>query len=185
MLGGLITPLEGALTLDSYNYTAIPQTELRRTVAFVPQDGFFFKGSIRQNILLGRTDISDDAIEKAIQVSGLDLVIQQTAEGLDTEVGEYGCRLSGGQKQAISLARAIVSDPQIIIFDEPTNGMDSALEARVTTELNKYIEDKTFIMVTHRTTLLPLVNKLLLLDAGQVLAYGPRDELIQKLNMKS
>lgn len=184
MLVGMAAPAEGMMTLDGFDYSAIPNTELRRTIAYVPQDAFFFNGTIRHNILLGREDISEQALQQAVRISGLDLVIQQTAQGLDTEVGELGHRLSGGQKQAISLARAIVRDPKIMVFDEPTTGMDNALEQRVATELKDYIADKTFIMVTHRTTLLPLVNRLVFLDAGRVIAAGPRDEILQKLNMK-
>jgi len=182
LLANMIVQQEGSLTLDGYDYNAIPTTELRRTVAYVPQDSFFFRGSIRHNILLGRENISDETLKEAISISGLDLVIQHSAQGLDTEVGELGSKLSGGQKQAISLARAIVQQPQILIFDEPTTGMDHALENHVKQKLESYIKGKTFVMVTHRTPLLPLVDRIVLLDRGHILADGPRDEILKKLN---
>jgi ATP-binding cassette subfamily C protein LapB len=182
VVAGILGPQQGTVALDGYDYNAISAMELRRSIAYVPQDAFMFRGTVRHNILLGREDISEEALELAIKISGLDLVIHDTSQGLDTEVGEFGCRLSGGQKQAISLARAVVREPRVIVFDEPTTGMDNMLEQKVRQELEQYIKDKTFIMVTHRTTLLPLVERLILLDRGKVLADGPRDEILAKIS---
>lgn len=176
-----LIPQEGEVLLDGYAFGAIPLTEFRRIVAYVPQDTFFYRGTIRHNILLGRDYISDEALAEAIEVSGLSIVMEHSAQGLDTEVGELGQFLSGGQKQAISIARALVQQPQILIFDEPTTGMDHSLEAHVRNALAEYIKDKTFIMITHRTTLLPLVDRLVLVDSGRILADGPRDEVLHKL----
>ena len=184
IIAGVMTPAKGEVRLDGYKYTSIPSSELQRTISYVPQDPFFFRGSIRHNIMMGREHISNELLERAIDISGLDLVIQQTGEGLDTDVGELGHRLSGGQKQAIALARAIVQEPSVIVFDEPTNGMDSALENRVLQRLTQYVKDKTFVMVTHRTTLLALVNRLVLMDSGRVIADGARDDILRKMNAK-
>lgn len=181
ILANILTPQNGNVYLDHFLYGAIPATELARTIAYVPQETFFFKGSIRYNIVLGRENVSEEDLERAIHVSGLNLVIGQTSQGLDTDVGEFGFRLSGGQKQAIALARAIVRNPQVLIFDEPTTGMDNVLEQRVKDELKQYIKDKTFVMVTHRTTLLPLVDRLVLMDAGHIVLDGPRDAVLKKL----
>lgn len=181
IIGGFLEPGAGNLILDNIEYEAIPGSELRRSIAYVPQDPFFFNGTIRHNILLGRENISDELLDEAIRVSGLDIVMQQTAKGLDSDVGQLGSHLSGGQKQAISLARAIVTDPQILIFDEPTTGMDSALEQRVKSELAKYLKKRTFIMITHRTTLLALVNRIVMLDNSIVIADGPTQEVLAKL----
>jgi ATP-binding cassette subfamily B protein/ATP-binding cassette subfamily C protein LapB len=180
LMRGLV-PQEGEVLLDGYAYAAIPLTEFRRNVAYVPQDTFFYRGTIRHNILLGRDYISDEALAEAIEVSGLRIVMEHSAQGLDTEVGELGTFLSGGQKQAISIARALVQQPKVIIFDEPTTGMDHMLEAHVRSALSHYLQDKTFIMITHRTTLLPLVDRLILIDSGRVLADGARDDVLQKL----
>jgi ATP-binding cassette subfamily C protein LapB len=182
VVAGLIRPETGDVKLDEYDYDSIPYTELRRTIAFAPQDSFFFRGSVLYNITLGRDDLDKSAIEEAIAVSGLDQVIQQSGEGLDMDVGEQGCRLSGGQKQAITLARAIVRRPQILIFDEPTTGMDSMLESHVQARLKHYIKDKTFIMITHRTGLLSLVDRLVLLDSGKIIADGPKNDILKKLS---
>ncbi|MGH1375325.1 MAG: ATP-binding cassette domain-containing protein [Alphaproteobacteria bacterium] len=182
LIAGLIKTREGNVYLDSYTYTSITDTELYRSIGYVPQDAYFFQGSIRDNIVMGDETIKDENLERAMQMSGLDLVVQQTGEGLDMDVGEAGKRLSGGQRQAIALARAFVRDPDILVFDEPTNGMDSALEERVKASLKEFIQGKTFIMVTHRTTLLPLVGRLVLLDQGRIMADGNRDEIVKKLS---
>ncbi len=184
ILVGMINPNEGKTYLDSFTYDSIADTELKRSVGYVPQNGHFFNGSMQDNITMGHDNISQEDLERAIHMSGLDLVMSQTAEGLDMNVGESGKRLSGGQKQALSLARAFVRNPQILIFDEPTTGMDNALEARVTNSIKTFIKDKTFIMITHRTSLLPLVSRLILLDQGRIIADGGRDDILKKLSKR-
>lgn len=182
MITGQITPLEGNMFLDEYVYSSLPPTDLRRAIGYVPQDPYFFSGSIKENILMGTQDISKEALENVIHMAGLDLVIQQTSEGLDMNVGERGKHLSGGQRQSIALARALIRSPDILVFDEPTNAMDNALEHRIKASLDAYIQNRTFILVTHRTTLLPLVSRLVLLDQGRVIADGAKDDILQKLN---
>ncbi|MDP7222011.1 MAG: ATP-binding cassette domain-containing protein [Alphaproteobacteria bacterium] len=182
LLSGFLDPLTGEIRLDDFSLDAISPAEFRRHVGLVPQKSFFFKGTIYENILMGQESVDEVALKRAIDLSGLDIVIRQSGLGIDMDVGENGDRLSGGQQQAISLARAFLHDPEILIFDEPTNGMDSALENHVKNALAHYIQNKTFIMITHRTTLLPLVNRLIFMDNGQVAADGPRDEILLKLS---
>lgn len=183
VIAGFITPNEGNIFLDNFVYDTIPESELHRSIGYVPQDPFFFSGTIRENILMGEDiNVSDANLEKVIEASGLDLVMKQTGEGLDMEVGEGGKKLSGGQRQAISLARAMIRNPQILVFDEPTTGMDNALEARVKASISEFIKDKTFIMITHRSSLLSLVDRLILMDRGKIVADGPRDEIIKKIS---
>ncbi len=185
VISGLITPSQGSIFLDTFAYHSIAPSELHRSIGYVPQDPFFFSGTIRENILMGENDDVDQKhLKRIVEMSGLDLVMGQTGEGLDMDVGESGKRLSGGQRQAISLARAMIRDPQVLVFDEPTTGMDNALEARVKKSLIEFIKTKTFIMITHRTSLLPLVNRLILVDRGKIVADGPRDEIIKKLSGK-
>ena len=181
IMAGLIEPAQGEVMLDNYYYAAISKAELHSNIAYAPQDSFFFKGSVLYNIKLGRDNVDHDLLEKAIHISGLEMVLKQNGQGLDMEVGEQGHRLSGGQKQAISLARALLKDPKVLIFDEPTTGMDSMLEQHVHAQLKDCVKDKTFIMITHRTTLLSLVDRLILVDNGRVLAEGPRDDILKKL----
>lgn len=182
VIAGLVTPGEGGVFLDGFIYTAITDAELHRTIGYVPQDAHYFNGTIWDNITMGTQGrLREEALRTVIEMSGLNLVMQQTGEGLDMEVGEGGKKLSGGQKQAVSLARALIREPQVLVFDEPTTGMDSALEERVKRSLTEFIEGRTFIMVTHRTSLLSLVDRLILLDKGKLVADGPRDEILQKI----
>lgn len=188
VIGGLLEPQAGGVFLDDYAYDVIPSTELRRTIGFVPQDPFFVAGTIKENILLGREDISPERFEKAVQRSGLERIMQQTGYGVDKEVGEDGGMLSGGQKQAVALARALVRDYKVLILDEPVSGIDKGIEEFVKRGLNEYLKDRTFIMITHRTSLLSLVNRLVMLDMGRVIADGPRDDVlrhISKLNKQA
>jgi len=182
LLTGSLHGYTGNVFVDDYGIEAIPSAELRRTIGVVPQNAFFISGTVRDNVLLGREDVSDRIFQQAVELSGLDLVIQQTGYGFDTEVGENGVKLSGGQKQAISLARAILRDPKILLFDEPTTGMDYVLEQHLKVKMQDFLKDRTFIMVTHRTSLLSLVDRLILLDNGRVIADGPRDDVLKKLS---
>ncbi|NCC61147.1 MAG: ATP-binding cassette domain-containing protein [Verrucomicrobiae bacterium] len=182
MIGGLLAPSQGTLFLDGYIYSSISSSELSRTIGYVPQDPFFFKGSLRQNIVMGEHETDESELERVIRMSGLDLVIQQTGEGLDSEVGENGKNLSGGQRQALALARVLIKNPRILVFDEPTTGMDNALEARVRDSLREFIKSRTLILVTHRTTLLPLLDRLILLDRGSIAIDGTREDVLRKLS---
>ncbi len=182
IITGQISANEGNVFLDDYSYNSIAPTDLRRAIGYVPQHPYFFSGSIQDNILMGDNDISKAQLDEVVQLAGLDLVIQQTSEGLDMDVGEGGKRLSGGQRQSIALARALVRSPDMLVFDEPTNAMDNSLEERIKNTLASYIKGRTFILVTHRTTLLPLVSRLLLLDQGRVVADGAKDDILKKLS---
>lgn len=183
VMAGIVKPADGNIFMDGFAYSSIPDTELHRSIGYIPQDSFYFSGTIKENIFMGHEDdFSEEHIRKIVEMSGLNLVMEQSGEGLDMDIGESGKKLSGGQKQAISIARAIVRDPNVLIFDEPTTGMDSALEARVQKSLHELIQGKTFIMVTHRTSLLSLVKRLIVIDKGVVVADGDRDEVMRRLS---
>ena len=172
----------GSIHIDGYSMETIYPAEMRRHIGIVPQKPFFFSGSIKENILLGHEDVTEEEFQQAVEISGLDIFVEQTGYGYDLEVGENGKNLSGGQQQSIAIARAFLKDPKILILDEPTNGMDNALELRVRAKLREFIADKTFILITHRTSLLPLVDRLILLDKGRVMADGPSTEILKKLS---
>ena len=179
---GLFKNYDGEILFDGYNLENLSPIQLRDHIAFVPQQPFFIKGTIKENVLMGQTVVSDTDLDTALRLSGLDVVIKQTGFGLDTQVLEQAANLSGGQQQAISLARAFVRNPKILIMDEPTTGLDSALEARLRLGLHDFLADKTFIMITHRSSLLDVVNRLVLLDQGRVVKDGPRNEVLNALN---
>ena len=181
VLSGLLTEFEGDIYFGNYGMRALSPAEVRRTVAVVPQSPFFISGTIRENMLMGRGDVSEAAIKYAARVSGVEQIIKHCGHGLDTEVGENGSRLSGGQRQAISIARVVLRNPRVIIFDEPTTGLDSVLEQHFKTHMAKYLEGRTLILVTHRTSLLSMVDRLVLLDNGKMIANGPTASVLEKL----
>ncbi len=182
LLSGLMHGYDGDVEIDGCAIGGIAPAKLRANVAFVPQMPFFVSGTIRDNVLLGCEDATDAELEQAMQISGLDSIIQQTGYGLDTPVGENGLALSGGQRQAVSLARALIRDPAVLVFDEPSTGLDSTLEARLKSRLAGYLEGRTYIMVTHRSSMLDLVDRLVLLENGRVRADGAKADVLRALS---
>jgi ATP-binding cassette subfamily B protein/ATP-binding cassette subfamily C protein LapB len=183
ILDGSLTPQTGQIFIDNLVLNSIHPAEWRKDLGIVPQEPFIFSGTMRQNILLGIQDVVDENwMKQVVAMSGLDLVMQQAGYGLDFEVGEGGVRLSGGQRQSLAIARALIRKPKILLLDEPTNGMDNDLELRVKNALQEYAKDKTMVLVTHRTTLLNIVNRLVLIDQGSVAMDGASDEVIRKLS---
>jgi ATP-binding cassette subfamily B protein/ATP-binding cassette subfamily C protein LapB len=183
ILAGSLAPLRGQVFVDGTAMELIHPDEWRGSIGVVSQDPFFFSGSIRDNILigLGGHDVDEAWFREAVQIAGLDILLQQSGFGLDYQVGEGGKRLSGGQRQALAIARAIVRKPQVLFMDEPTNGMDSALEQAVRNRLDAFCKGRTLVLVTHRTTLVPLVGRLVIVDQGRIIADGPRDDIMRRL----
>lgn len=181
LLVNLYAPADGSVLLDGMVVQQLDTLHLRRLLGYVPQDLTLFHGSIRENILLG-TGISDDeAVLTAARLSCLDEVLAQLPEGLDTQVGERGERLSGGQRQAVGIARALVRQPKLLLMDEPSSQMDPASEQRLIANLRASLKDSTLILVTHRMAMLPLVDRLVVMDQGRVILDGPRDAVLAKL----
>jgi ATP-binding cassette subfamily B protein/ATP-binding cassette subfamily C protein LapB len=181
LLSGMMHGYEGNISVDGIHLDELAPARLREIIAFVPQFPFFVDGTIRDNVLLGSEDASDEALHEALAVSGLDVVLRQAGYALDTPVGEGGSRLSGGQRQAVSIARAIVRNPRVLVVDEPATGLDAMLETRLRGHLSTWLKDRTYIMVTHRTTLLDLVDRLVMLDNGRVVADGPKNAVLAKI----
>lgn len=184
LFDGSLEPSQGQVLVDDYPIKSVHPAEWRQYLGVVPQDSFLFSGTVRENILFGATQpIDEEAVAQAVKYSGLETLMAQTGFTLDTAVGEMGARLSGGQKQAVAIARALVRRPQILLFDEPTNGMDNDLEQKVMVALQNYAASgKTLVMVTHRTALLSLCDRLVLVDQGRVALDGPRDDVMRQLS---
>ena len=182
LLTGMMHGYTGDIDVDGTHIDDLAPARLRTALAFVPQSPFFVDGTIRDNVLLGAEDSGDEQLAEAITVSGLDVVLKQAGYGLDTSVGENGSHLSGGQRQTVSIARALVRNPRVLVVDEPATGLDSALEARLKTQLADWLKDRTFIMVTHRSSMLDLVDRLVMLDGGRVVADGPKQAVLAKLS---
>ncbi|EWH03195.1 hypothetical protein Q427_04610 [Halomonas sp. BC04] len=157
--------------------------QLRRHIGYVPQDVSLFFGSLRDNVVAGggSDGVDDEALLRAIELSGLQGLVNSHPHGVDLQVGERGQSLSGGQRQAVAIARALVHDPQILLLDEPSSAMDHASEESFKANLQTYAKGKTMVVVTHRTSLLSLVDRIIVIDAGKVVADGPRDKVVEAL----
>jgi len=183
LLLGLYQPTAGAVMIDGVDIRQFDPLQLRRHIGYVPQDVSLFFGTLRDNIIAGggSDGVDDEALLRAIKLSGLDRLVNAHPQGVELPVGERGQMLSGGQRQAVAIARALVHDPQILLLDEPTSSMDHASEEAFKANLKAYGQGKTLIVVTHRTSLLSLVDRILVIDAGKVVADGPRDKVVEAL----
>ncbi len=181
LLLGLYDPDEGAVLIDGTDLRQIDPVDLRRHVGAVMQDVMLFQGTLRDNITLGAGHIDDDRVLEAARLAGVDAFAARHPLGYDVEVGERGAHLSGGQRQAVAVARALLQDPPILLFDEPTSAMDNSAENRLKRQLESILPGKTLILVTHRTSLLTLVDRLLVMDGGRVVADGPKEEVLSAL----
>ena len=173
-------PQSGSVLIDDLVNTQLEPLSLRRQLGYVPQDVTLFHGTVRENIELGRTQASDAALLEAVRIACLDEVITQLPAGIASQVGERGDRLSGGQRQAVAIARALINKPPVLLMDEPTSMMDPATEQRLIANL-RGLKDTTILLVTHRMAMLPMVDRLVVMDKGRIVADGPRDAVLKAL----
>ncbi len=184
LLLNLYQPDSGAVLLDSTDVRQIDPGDLRRNIGAVQQSPQLFYGSVRENITMGHETAADRAVIRAAEMAGVMEFLRETQAGLDTQVGERGDALSGGQRQAVAVARALLYDPPVLILDEPTASMDPASENRLLRRLHQLTEGRTTILITHKGAMLALVNKLILIDRGRMVAYGPKDDVVRKLQAR-
>ncbi|AGN11387.1 ABC transporter [Simiduia agarivorans SA1 = DSM 21679] len=181
LMTGLYQPTDGAVLIDGVDLSQIDPAELRSHMGCVPQDVTLFFGSVRDNIVFGNPLATDADLLRAAEQSGVSEFVNAHPQGLDRQVGERGSALSGGQRQSIAIARALLSDPAIYILDEPSTAMDNSTEERLKRHLAKLCEDKTLVVVTHKTSLLTLVDRIIVLDQGRLVADGPKDAVLEAL----
>lgn len=178
---GLYKPLSGSVRLDGFELSQLHPSTIRDNIGCVPQDFTLFYGSIRQNIQLGHPHSTDAQILRAAQRAGVSQFTNHDPNGLERQVGEGGRNLSGGQRQSIALARALLLDPPILILDEPTANMDNRSESLVKRELASLPAETTMLLITHRTSMLDIVDRIIVIEQGMVVADGPRDQVLQQL----
>lgn len=178
---GLYEPQDGSILLDGTDIRQIDPADLRRNVGYAPQDVVLFFGSIRDNIALGKPFADDMAILKAAEISGVTEFVNRHPAGFDMPVGERGEGLSGGQRQSVTIARALLLDPPVLVLDEPTNAMDNSTEELFKAKLASELADKTLLLVTHKASLLSLVDRIIVLDNARIVADGPRDQVLSAL----
>ena len=178
---GFYEPLSGMVCIDGTDIRQMDPAELRKGIGYVSQDVFLFRGSVRDNITMGIHDIDDNAILRAAELTGVSKFVKKHAMGFDMEVGEVGRGLSGGQRQCVALARAMLLDPPVLVFDEPTSNMDNRTELMLRDNLSRVITDKTVVLITHRVSLLEIVDRLIVIDNGTVIADGPKTSVLEAL----
>jgi len=178
---GLYEPERGAVLIDGIDIRQIDPADLRRNIGAVLQDVCLFRGSLRDNIALGASHVDDAAIIRAARIAGVDGFANRHPLGYDMPIGERGEALSGGQRQAVALARALLLDPPILLLDEPTSAMDTLAEDQLKKRLMPVLQGRTVLLVTHRGSLLSLVDRLIVMDEGRVVADGPRDRVLDAL----
>jgi ATP-binding cassette subfamily C protein LapB len=181
LLINLYQPDSGSVQLDGTDVRQIDPGDLRRNIGAVQQSPQLFYGSVRENITMGYEMAPDRAVLRAAELAGVLEFLRDSQAGLDTQVGERGEALSGGQRQAVAIARALLYDPPVMILDEPTAAMDPASENRLKKRLEHLIKGRTTILITHKGSMLSLVDKLILIDRGRVVAYGPKADVVRKL----
>jgi ATP-binding cassette, subfamily C, bacterial LapB len=182
VLSGLYKPVSGQVFLDQLDLAQIEPNAVRRSVAFVGQEARLFHGTLRQNLLVGNPTASDEWMLRVAESVGVADVARAHPRGYDMVINERGEGLSGGQRQAVAIARALITKPAVLLFDEPTSAMDQVSEQRALNAILELAANRTVVMVTHKMSIVGFAQRLIVMDAGLVLADGPRQAVLDALN---
>jgi len=181
LAAGLYSATEGSVKIDGIDINQLNPANLRSNLAYVSQDIALFRGTVKENIIYKAPYVEDNKVHKAAQMSLVYEFISRHPLGYDMPIQERGAGLSGGQRQTIAIARAILLDSPIVIMDEPTNSLDSQTEMKLIKNLKEYVADKTLLVVTHKNTLLQLVDRVIVVDNGEIALDGKRDMVLKQL----
>ncbi|MFB9957836.1 ABC transporter ATP-binding protein [Agromyces bracchium] len=177
---GFLRPTRGRVLLDGVDMEELDLRTFRRFVSVVPQESVLFEGTIRDNIVYGLGEVSDERVLAALRDANALEIIEAQPNGWDTVVGERGARLSGGQRQRLSIARALVRDPRVLILDEATSALDPASEAKVRDALGRLMRGRTTLVVAHRLSTIRSADRIVVLERGRVVEIGSHDELVAR-----
>src|SRR5690606_28180023 len=168
----------GRITIDGQDIRTVTQDSLRKAIGVVPQDTVLFNDTIYYNIAYGRPDATREEVERATRLAHLDGFIAQLPEGFETRVGERGLKVSGGEKQRIAIARMLLKDPPILIFDEATSSLDSESERAILAALNEVAARRTTLVIAHRLSTIMDADNIIVLERGRIVEQGTHGELI-------
>ena len=181
LIVGLYQADAGSLLVDGIDVRQLDVSDLRYNIGYVPQDIQLFSGTLRDNLMAGARYVEDELVLQAAELAGVHEFVRLHPKGYELQVGERGQNLSGGQRQNVALARALLLDPPILLLDEPTSAMDNTGEERLKQRLSAMIGSKTLLLVTHRASMLSLVDRLIIVDRGQIIADGPKGSVMEAL----
>jgi ABC-type multidrug transport system fused ATPase/permease subunit len=172
-------PDHGRVLIDGYDVRDVTERSLRSQLGIVPQEGFLFSGSIRENIAFGHPGATDEDVERAAAAVGAHEFIERLPDGYDTDVGERGSHLSAGQRQLVAFARAAAADPRILILDEATSNVDVRTEAQIERGLRRLLAGRTALVIAHRLSTIRGAGRILVLDRARIVEQGTHEELIE------
>lgn len=179
LIGRMYDPTQGSISIDERSIKDLNTQYLRSQMAYVPQDVFLFSDTIRNNIAFGADNISDKAVQQAIDDADLRENLSRFPEGLETKIGERGITLSGGQKQRVSIARAIVLNPKVLVLDDCLSAVDTKTENIILNNLQRIMKDKTSVIISHRVSTAKLADKIVILDEGRIVEQGTHQCLME------
>ena len=185
LLDGLFVPTEGRVLIDGVDIRQYHMSEVRSAVAVAGQSSDLFSGTVKENLLIGRADATDEELLEVSRMTGVEEFVSRHPRGFDMPVGERGSNLSSGQKQAMTIARLLLTKPKIVFLDEPSGAMDLGSERHLINRLaSAFDKDTTLLIATHRFTMLDLVDRLIVLDKGHIVADGPKKQVIEAMQKK-
>ena len=177
LIAGMIEPTSGAILIDGIDVRQIDPADVRKNIGVMLQDSWLFSGTIRENIQMGFNEYDDEHVLEICKIAGVDDFVGSHPKGYDLEIRERGIGLSGGQKQTINLARSLLHKPEILLLDEPTSSMDQGTEQKVIGSLREFCKDKTMLIVTHRNPILNMVDRILIMENGNIISDQTPEQL--------
>ena len=185
LIARFFDPNEGVIKIDGKDLKSIDLYNYRKNLGYVSQEDFLFSDTIENNIAFSKDEINLEEVVEAARISAIDSSLNELSKGYKTILGEKGINLSGGQKQRISIARAILSEPTILIFDDCLSALDTETEDQVLKNLNKLDKVQTKIFISHRVSTIRNANKIFVIDHGEIIEHGSHNELMKKGNLYS
>ena len=178
-------PSTGTMLVDEQDVRQLSPRALRRIAGFMRQDSVLFDDTLQANLTFGMEMMKAADFERAVSITGVKEFAARNAQGYAMRVGSRGERLSGGERQSVAMARILAENPPMLVLDEPTSAMDNALEAKIVRELRDVVAGKTLIVATHRAPLLGLVDRIIWMEGGKIIADGPKAEVLQRLSTQA